>query len=482
MKKIVAIICAIILCASYTPFVFAFNSTNTYSEDVEIEGMYHASEIMSALERKSRSSYALNSSDKAILNDVLLPTSMGITIPNIDPSKVIQTVDVYSLDPAFAEALADHGVYRSRMTFSEYEKIESTWLLPDEFISIARISYPELQDVDMSSWTYGTYKEYTQNKDEERFLARFSSEQLQELNARGILIDDLSILISSYHTIDNILSQSNQDLKATIEAAYRFTYEKFQAEADPSRATPPSADYTPVSFPGFMNGQPVYFANSVLTTYYWRGIQSARALKMQQALYSSSATTLHCTNLHGTYSTSSNGAHEGIDFVHPDGYNTPSIRAMFSGVRVVNPRDPYRLLVYDASSPHGDERTYAYLHMSLPILVSGSSQVSVYQTVGQQGNQGGEYGYHVHFEVNAGRSEYTSEQNNDHTIESLSPYWLVHYIGCSGSHTYIWAADRNNHWHQCSICTFTTTMHPHLFSNNFCTTCGWQQDTGLVSK
>ena len=71
---------------------------------------------------------------------------------------VYQTVDVYTLDKSFSEALAAHGIVRTSMSYSEYEAIESTWLLPNDMIESIKRAYPELALIDMSSWTYGDYR------------------------------------------------------------------------------------------------------------------------------------------------------------------------------------------------------------------------------------------------------------------------------------------------------------------------------------
>ena len=484
MKRLIAIICAIILCATCIPHVFALASADVNYKAVKIEGKYHASEILNALEKQTRSADSLTTAEKAILNDVLLPASMGITIPNINISKIVQTADVYTLDEVFSESLEEHGVFRSHMTFSEYEEIESTWLLPEDFIEATKFSYPELQDVDMSTWTYGMYSEYIKQKDEERFLARFTSEELRALKKRGIRIDDLSILLSSYHTIDNVLAQSDEDLKATIESAYSFSIENLRATVNPTPGYMPAGTYTQAVFPGFMNGQAVYFNNAVMTTAYWRGIQSARALRMQQVLYNHNSNTLCCTNLYGTYfevvqnNVRTSGSHEGIDFTDPGGRSTPPIYAIFSGT-VLSNNMSHRICVYDANHPNG-QRTHSYMHMS---YIESLSQVSVGQHVGAQGNEGWSDGYHVHFEVNDGWDNTTALEDN-HTIGSSSPYWVVNYIGCAGTHTYTWVHDSTNHWRECTVtaCRFTSTPASHIFYNGFCKYCGRRQYIGIVSK
>ena len=126
----------------------AVNRDATKATDLpRISGKYFAAEIADAIESRN----ARSAKESVILNDVLLPTSMGIEIPNIDPENVYQTVDVYTLDPSFSKELSDHGIYRTSMSYSEYDAIESTWVLPKDMCESIQNAYPELNLVDISS-------------------------------------------------------------------------------------------------------------------------------------------------------------------------------------------------------------------------------------------------------------------------------------------------------------------------------------------
>ena len=119
----------------------AVNRDATKATDLpRISGKYFAAEIADAIESRN----ARSAKESVILNDVLLPASMGIEIPNIDPENVYQTVDVYTLDPSFSKELSDHGIYRTSMSYSEYDAIESTWVLPKDMCESIQNAYPEL--------------------------------------------------------------------------------------------------------------------------------------------------------------------------------------------------------------------------------------------------------------------------------------------------------------------------------------------------
>ena len=57
MKKIIALFLALILCLSVAPCAFANEPAST-AEEIEVDGKYHAAEIIAALENKSSAVYA----------------------------------------------------------------------------------------------------------------------------------------------------------------------------------------------------------------------------------------------------------------------------------------------------------------------------------------------------------------------------------------------------------------------------------------
>lgn len=408
MKKTVSLFLALVLGLSIP--VVAVGETENSQENTRL---YTAKEIALAL--SSKNSRASNT----VLTDVLLPTSMNIDIPHIDMDKVEKENLIVELDTVFAEALEKHGVeIREDMTLSEYEKIESEWVLPEYIITMAKELYPELQTVDMSQWTYGQYRDYYINQDQEELLGRFTVEQKIELAERGIQSEDLMYLFKEYQTAENILNQTDEDLKETLEGYYQFSVNKIMASV--ARANPPENLYTKVDMPRYGSD---WFLNDVLTSEEWRTVQANRTLKAQQVLYNSTSTTLYCTNMYGTYSQSQGGAHEGIDFTCPSGAATPTIYAIFDGVKKTT-STTHQLSVYDVNSPD-EPKTYTYLHMS---SITAGSNITAGDAVGKQGKEGNATGYHVHFEVHLGNTT-TLSSGKDHILGSVSPYRIQDYIG-----------------------------------------------------
>jgi murein DD-endopeptidase MepM/ murein hydrolase activator NlpD len=359
--------------------------------------------------------------NSAVLDAVSMPTSMGITVPNINPQLIAKTTLISQLSSDFTEALVQHGVVADgSMTLSEFEVLEATWPLTPEDVEIALRLYPKLDYDQVSTWSYGDYRAYRKQADLENLKSRFTGPQLRELRRRGIRIEDTLVLFKEFHNPDVILAQPDETLKAVIESSYNIKISMLGTESDVTTTSTPSAGYyTWVDFPRYGGD---WFLNAVLTTEYWRNVQADRALRTQQVLYNSTSMTLYCTNMYGTYSVSQGGAHEGIDFAIG---TTPPIYAAFRGTRITG-MYTHHLAVYDVNSPD-QPKTYSYLHMS-QIIVTVGSTVNPYQCVGSQGNLGNATGYHVHFEVHAGNTN-TLSSGSDHVLGSISPYRLQDYIG-----------------------------------------------------
>ncbi len=397
--------------------------------------------------------YARSNEASGMLQDVLKAGSMGITIPKIDAAKIVRTSspkisELAGCEEFYAE-LEKHGIPREKtadITLDEYNAIESTWLLDDSFIDTILCTHADLTAEELSEWTIGEYQAYMKADNLERLKERFTAEQLAELNERGIQIEDTMYLLKEFHQPEFILEQADATIKETLEGYYTFNLEQTLGEgtvaqwevlygeevellSSPTYVLPEGAvgKYTWVDFPLYGGD---YFINEVLTTAYWREIQAYRTLLTQCTLYGQSydrTKAMHCSNLYGTFSRSQGGAHEGIDFA--DG----AIRPIFSpvdgiSIQVYFNNEPeserHRLAIYDAY--HADYgKTYNFLHMNYR---ESASAFEPGDLLGHQGTKGNSTGYHVHFEVQAGRTTDLAAENN-HTLGSISPYRLTEYIG-----------------------------------------------------
>jgi len=431
----IAIICVFCLtmCSAFTTassVVKQEASDNTFT-------LYNAAKIQNDIV-----AYEKDGKASADLKAILKETSFDIAIPNIDMSKIASPTKISDLanKQAFYEELDKHNVNYDpdTITYSEYCTFEKTWTIDASTVKEIAELYPEFTKSNTGKVTYGTLLEYQIKKDKQDFGKKwFTDEQLAELKARKIQLDDAALLLKEYHNADVLLRQSDAVLKQIITNYYQINlkmiekYAEIQDTASKSSSTksntPDLSIYTYVYFPQYNNGNGDYFHNDVVTNIKWQVRQANRARRMQSVIYNTlySSTSLECTNMYGTYSCSQGGAHEGIDFAAAAGavdiYSTT-----WGGRRY--PTLSHQFAVHDPTHSDG-AKTYSYLHMSsFTSELTWNDQVGVRDYIGTQGNVGNSSGYHVHFEVHSGNTGDLSRGNDD-IVGSISPYRTTIYIG-----------------------------------------------------
>lgn len=168
-----------------------------------------------------------------ILKQVELPRSMNILIPKINMDRVIVTSPLSQYSDVFKSELIQHGYTEKEIaTFSlnDYRVIESTWKLPEDMVKRVKHGYPELENRDLSDWTFGDYNKFYTKYDKANFESSFSEKQKKQLKQRGILMEDVHLLLKNYDKIDIILAQPDQVLKKTLEEYYQFTIDMLKAK------------------------------------------------------------------------------------------------------------------------------------------------------------------------------------------------------------------------------------------------------------
>ena len=143
-----------------TSFAFADDSDSVLKNVSQVDNgitgsgstLYSSQEVALSLISKNKVEYnedviyterTVNNAS-TVLNDVLLPTSMGLETPKVDMSKIEKSALISTLDPAFAEAVAKNtsktrSLGKADMTLSEYYALEDTWLLPADIIRSANL-------------------------------------------------------------------------------------------------------------------------------------------------------------------------------------------------------------------------------------------------------------------------------------------------------------------------------------------------------
>jgi murein DD-endopeptidase MepM/ murein hydrolase activator NlpD len=171
-------------------------------------------------------------------------------------------------------------------------------------------------------------------------------------------------------------------------------------------------DYTYVNMPGYGND---YFANASQTpsSSAIRTQQSNAAASMFHLVFKNSATPYY-TNMWGTYSTSQNGAHEGIDMIYGT-TGQPLYCWVKSGVVTKVDSSVGLVVIYYAKL----NRSMFYRHMNSINVTTGQNVVQG-QQIGTMGMKGNATGPHLHTDVMDGNV--TADSADDDYFESSNPY------------------------------------------------------------
>ncbi|AHF11232.1 MULTISPECIES: M23 family metallopeptidase [Dehalobacter] len=455
-KSVISVLCATLLLIGIPGSIFAANDdSNTPFPSTKVDQTtYMPADVVAALDATntdSNKSIAPNTTTGDLLTAIVLPRSMNINTPKIDMKKVHDTNPLEKLQK---ENLKSHGYSNEEikdMDAGDYNEIEKTWRISESDISLYKSFFPELENVDISNWTYGDYLAYDEEAAANANVYAPTPEQATALEARNITLSDARTLLKDFYSYDGILEQSDETLKEYIEAYYQFTVDNIYALADISEKKNSIKNtqsintgkftvqyqeepdpllqgntYRYVSFPGgygydwFHEDAGTHVSQTV------RDNQKAAVVKGYNRLYGVSGTTYTCGNLWGTWSKSQAGAHEGIDYNR--GTN-PTIYTMATGSVYYyynNGSTRSQVCVTDASY------TYTYLHMATiniknngvvtgPTYPSGVNVTAGSSSLGTQGSVGNSSGNHVHFEVHSGSTIGLFGENED-TLSCLNPY------------------------------------------------------------
>lgn len=364
--------------------------------------------------------------NEPVLNTVLLEPSLDITIPRLN----YQNIHMYKplgnseTDIAVKEELREHGYSDdeiAEMDLGDYLNLSPTWIMSQESIEIAKRLHPELTNVDLNSWTNGDFSAFVK----EKIFANNAptNEQILQFEARNIKQEDMQFLLKNFDSYDNILEQTDEVLKESLESYYQFLYDNLALQASLEQGIEPLYNrdlYVEVeSFSGYKYQNDLFLEKVGTHIDKWRYQQQDMVAREFKALYNTSKlpTNYYTTNLYGTLSTSVWGAHEGIDFAY--GSSSTEIYNMITG-EVKEPYTYHQLRIYDANT----DKTYSYLHMSKKNFITGDTISSLNTCVGKQGNEGANSsGVHVHFEVHEGDVKDCSPGNDD-KLGSISPYQM----------------------------------------------------------
>lgn len=407
------------------------------------------SEIIGALNGINTVSGEYDTTNNDIIAKIAKPTSLDINnIVNIDVNKIHQT---YPLTENQKQKLAERGYSEEeieQMDMGDFFNLESTWIINPSIISSIKFLYPELADVDINNWTYGDWQAYYKADNEKKYAP--SAEEEQALIERNITLEDAKTLLSDYYTYENILAQTDEQLANDISQYYQFNIEniydmlQYEENVDENilRINPPtnpnSNYYIKVNFPGYKEDW--FHKNSGSDNEDFRAEQAAATQAAYNCIYNTTS-SFKATNMYGTWSISSQGAHEGLDFNQPSNKTTTcSIYSIAEGKVLKgknsssNTSGQLSIYVNTTSKGYSVNKTFTFLHMS-SIIPNVNDTIKTGNGVGNQGNKGftsnPNSGYHVHFQVEEGSTTTLSSailEGYRNSLDSKSPYQLRAFL------------------------------------------------------
>lgn len=195
-----------------------------YCADTDTVSLFHgcyffATEVMQALEAPVMTAYIYK-----LLDEVTSPASMGITIPRLEPGRVIQTSKEYNAPYGMKDDFAAMGIpARYTVTYTENQILEQSRSVADASMTNSMRNYPELNDVAPSDMTVGQFLEW-----QRQYHNRKGYEELAD--ERKAFLAEKQIHYYDHHTLMEFfawgyIERTDEELRSALEQAYTVDYE-----------------------------------------------------------------------------------------------------------------------------------------------------------------------------------------------------------------------------------------------------------------
>ncbi|WP_206812471.1 M23 family metallopeptidase [Paradesulfitobacterium ferrireducens] len=318
------------------------------------------------------------------------------------------------------------------MDRGDFLKLKDTWNLSPEVIKAAKVIYPELNNLDLSTWTYGKYYKYSKIKDDEKY--RPMPEQINQFRGRGITLADARYMLKDFNNYQAILNLSDDEIKEYLLGYYKFkeTYAKTLKGIERNKKDSNNkASFRISATSKIIDGATYYYCYVPGYGYDWFhetsqthvGINSdmygADAQQIFEAIYPSGG-SYYATNMWGTYSLAHTGAHEGIDFNGtPEGQN---LLAVVDGSLGQRDSTWGQIAISSTETTHAVNYRIFYMHM---VNISPYSTINAGQIIGKESNVNTD-GIHLHLQVYHNQSQTYCHTSDDNILSSDSPYSIFY--------------------------------------------------------
>lgn len=196
--------------------------------------LFFPDEILNALNQSDASAF-----HQKLLNEVLLPTSMGIETPHIDMDRVFQSQPLSELPEELAEELENLGYENpEHYTYSEYTLLSGAQTMKQANM-IHKLTGPEWRDEDPNQVSVAEYTAWERSQSWQTYVDSLSEEEKAFAQEKGIELEDLSYLDRLYNGA--YLRQTDAVLKQTLEEYYAAEMSRISGQyTEPDPVSPPS--------------------------------------------------------------------------------------------------------------------------------------------------------------------------------------------------------------------------------------------------
>jgi len=176
---------------------------------------FYAGEILDAIDAPEASEF-----NRKLLQQVLLPTSMGIEAPHVDMLRYFHEDSLADYPDVLKAELASMGYGHAFLyVYGEYQVISDSKMMDRNFIKSVRESAPEFEDVPLESMTVGEYSKLRREMDQIIAYEEMTEEQRTFSEEKGITLGDIARLRKVFYS--DYMNQSDDVLRAALEDYYQ---------------------------------------------------------------------------------------------------------------------------------------------------------------------------------------------------------------------------------------------------------------------
>ncbi len=214
--------------------------------------MIFASEVLAAIYGTGNDVFS-----QKLLNEVSLPTSLGISELHIDMDRIFITTPLSEYSSELISEMKHLGIENpEQLAYSEYAVISGARTLESAGMSDLLDKSPELSACDPATMTVAEYSEWQRREADARFEESLSAKAKQFAEEKGISISDLKYLNRYFY--GSYMEKDNEELRDALKGYYVADVSYLQSLANPFIDIQENDwffdDVISVRFGGLMNG------------------------------------------------------------------------------------------------------------------------------------------------------------------------------------------------------------------------------------